>query len=295
MKIRNVLIPTDFSKTGTLALEHAAFMARICKANLYILHVIEIAETTYSIYNPAMKIIDLKEIEKFVEQQLNDIAKRLKKEYAITVNVICTRGRATNEIITTIKENNIDIVVMGTHGTSGFNEIFIGSNAHKITTISPCPVITIQTNTKKLGFTNILLPIDDSIHSRQKVDYTITIAKRYAAKIHLLGLLENGENTDPKKFKIKLEAIEKIIKKNGLAYKSKIIKGENLAVEALKYSKKVKADLIVVMSDHESRLTGMFLTPFTKQIVNHSKIPVMSIKPEEGNYDSVSLSAANPF
>ena len=95
---------------------------------------------------------------------------------------------------------------MGTHGANGIGEFFIGSNAHKTVTLAPCPVITVQGNSKKLGFRKIILPIDDSIHSRQKVNYAITIAKKYAAKIDILGLIEKGEGTDKNKFEIKIKS-----------------------------------------------------------------------------------------
>jgi nucleotide-binding universal stress UspA family protein len=292
-QVKRILIPTDFSKTSLLALEHAAFMARLFKADIYLFHALEMSETVYTIYNPAVMDEEFKEAEKIAKKLLNDLAVKLKKEYGVSIKTLFTTGRAYTEIVEAVKEHAIDLVVMGTHGAKGFNEFFIGSNSHKTVTVCPCPVITVQTHAKKLGFTNIVLPIDDSMHSREKVNYAITIAKKYAAKIHVLGL--QNENTDPNKFKIKLESVEKVIKKANLPYEIKSVKGDNAASTAMKYSKKVKADLIVVLTDHESRLTGMFLGAFAKQIVNHSPIPVMSIRPTEGNYESVSLSAASPF
>lgn len=294
-QINKILIPTDFSKTSLLAVEHAAFMARLCKADIYLLHAIEISESTYGVYNPAVVFIDIKAIEKIAVKQLEDLAKKLRKEYAITVKTLCCLGKIHTEVGAAVKKNAIDLVVMGTHGVDGFNEFFIGSNAHKIVTKCPCPVITVQAHTKRLGFTKIILPVDDSFNSRQKVDYTIALAEKYAAKIYVLGLLNKNGDTDPKKFKIKMDSIEKAIKKAGLPYEFKIVKDNNLAVAAMKYSQKVKADLIAVLNDHESDLNGMFLGAFAKQIVNHSRIPVMSIRPLEGIYDSVSLAAANPF
>jgi nucleotide-binding universal stress UspA family protein len=291
--VKRILIPTDFSETSLLAVEHAAFMARLFKADLYLFHTLEASETIYTIYNPAIMDEEFKEAEKMVKELLKELALRLKKTYGIPINTLYTTGRTYAEIVEAVKENAIDLVVMGTHGAKGFNEYFIGSNAHKTVTVCPCPVITVQTHAKKLGFTNIVLPIDDSMHSRQKVDHTIAIAKKYAAKIYVLGL--QNENTDQKKFKIKLDSVEKLIKKAKLPYEIKPVKDDNTAVAAMKYAKKVKADLIVVLTGHESRLTGMFLGAFAKQIVNHSKIPVMSIKPMEGTYESLSLAAASPF
>lgn len=294
-QIKNILIPTDFSETGLLAVEYAAFMARLCKADLYLLHVIEPSDSTFQIYNPSIQKTNPWEAEKMVEKHFSELSIKLKKEYGVKIKSICSLGKTPAEVVAKVKEFDIDMVVMGTHGASGFDEFFIGSNAHKIVTLCPCPVITVQTHAKKIGFTKIILPVDDSLHSRQKVDNTITLAKKYGAKVHILGLLNKSRDTDPKKFKIKLDSVEKAIKKAGLPYECKIVKGNNLAIAAMKYSKKVKADLVVVLTDHESNLNGMFLGAFAKQIVNHSKVPVMSIRPAEGIYDSVSLAGANPF
>jgi nucleotide-binding universal stress UspA family protein len=294
-QIKNILIPTDFSKTGSLAIEHASFMARLFKANIFLLHVIEIKEPTLDIYNQGAGVIDFKSIEKIALKKLSEIATTLKKEYSIKTNVLCSQGKTSDEIVAAVTSNDIDLVIMGTHGASGFNEFFVGSNAHKTVTVCPCPVITVQSHAKKIGFTDIVLPINNSLHSRQKVEYAVTLAKKYAARIHVIGLVDKNEATEINKFNIKIESVEKVIKKADLAYEIKIIKGENLAESAMKYAKKVKANLVVILTGQESKTTGMFLGAFAKQMVNHSKIPVMSIKPEEGIYESVSLSAASPF
>ncbi len=289
--IKRILIPTDFSKTADLALEQAVFLARLCKAELYILHSIEIPNTVYTINEPIIYFRDLTDIESDTKKRLKEMAASIAKKNSIEVRTLCVMGRAAEEIKRVVKKNKIDITIMGTHGAHGFNEYFVGSNAHKTVTVSQCPVITIQSKAKKIGFTNILLPIDDSFHSRQKVDETIALAKKYSAKIHVLGLID--EDTDPKKLNIKLDSVEKAIKKAGLTLTRSTVKGTNLALAALKYSRKVKADLISVLSNHESHLNGIFLDAFAKQIVNHSPIPVMSIRPKEGIYDSISLAGSN--
>lgn len=290
LKIKNILIPTDFSETGLLAVEHAVFMARLNKADLYLLHTIELSETKFGINNPDIKMDDFSAVEKIVNNKLNNLAASLRKKFGISVKTICTSGSVADEVVNAVKEHKIDIVVMGTHGASGFNEYFIGSNAHKTVTACPCPVITVQTDAKKLGFTNIVLPIDNKFNSRQKVDATISLAKKYAAKIHVLGLLDKDGDVNPKTFQVKLNSVEKAIQKAGLAYEIKTVVDDNLSIAALKYSKKVKADLIVVLTDEESHLNDMLFGAFTKQIVNHSKIPVLSIHPVDvGVYDLVSL------
>jgi nucleotide-binding universal stress UspA family protein len=287
---KKILVPTDFSKTGLLALEHAAIITRLSKGDLYLLHVVEVPDSGY-IYQPLVTVKDIKEREAESLSRLNKMAKELSRKHNITVKTLCTNGRPSYEIVEAVKNKKIDLVIMGTHGVHGFNEFFVGSNAHKTVTICPCPVITVQTKAKKLGFSNIVLPIDNSFYSRAKVDLTIMIAKMFAAKIHILGLIHKDDNLQ--EFNIKLDSVEKAVKKAGLVYVKKTLKGENLAVTAMRYSKKIKADLISILTNHESSLNGIFLNGFAKQIVNHSSVPVISIRPLEGIYDSVSLAGSN--
>lgn len=276
--LSRILIPTDFSETSLLAVKEAAFMARLCKADLYLLHAIEIAETTYSVYNPAVSILGLEGVEALVNEKLNDLAGELREEYAITVKILCSWGKVPKEIVSAVREYDIDIVVMGTHGASGFDEFFIGSNAQKTVAVCPCPVITIRSKTRLPGFTKLVLPIDNSFTSRRKVNTAIAFASHYAAKVYILGLLHKDEKTDRRKMQIKLAAVEKTVERAGLPHLTKIVSGENLALSAMKYSKKVKADLVAVLTNHESHLGSVFPGVFSKQIINHSKIPVMSIK-----------------
>lgn len=291
--IKRILIPMDFSETGQLALEHGAFMASLFKADLYLLHVMEIFEYPYTLYDPLLIVpLDNDEFQKNIDNSMNEQAQKLRTQYGLHVVPIVSRGRVVTEIVATAKDKEIDLIVMGTHGAKGFEEFFVGSNAHRTVTISPCPVITIQTRTPKPGFTNIVVPIDNSLHSRQKIDYVIELASHYGAFVHLLGLMNEDDNE--KKFMLKIESVEKTLKQAKIGYDRKVLRGVNLAVEAMKFSEEVNANLIIIMTEHESHLNGMFLGAFAKQIINHSKIPVMSIRPIEGPYESMPV-GSNPY
>ena len=283
-EIKNILTPTDFSETAMLAVEHSAFMARLSKATLHLLHVIKISEFTYTINNPAAKGYDIQEIENFSLQKLDEIAVGLKLKYGININTSISKGNPAEEIEIAVSNYNIDLVIMGTHGTSGFNEYFIGSNAHKTIKKCHCPVLTVQVDSKKLGFHDIVLPLENSYHSLEKVNKTVDLAKLYVAKIHLLGVQHKQDETAQRAFHMMLENVEKVITHAGLSFDRTVVNGENLAEQTLKFAKQQGADLIVVLTDHESELNDSLLGTLAKQMVNHSKIPVLSIKPKEGVY-----------
>jgi nucleotide-binding universal stress UspA family protein len=194
------------------------------------------------------------------------------------------------------QKEKTDLIIMGTHGAKGFEELFIGSNAHKTVNLAPCPVLTVQSHATKPGFTNIVLPIDRSLHSREKVSLATALAKVYGAKIHILGLLDENDvptgddENEFGKLQIVLDQVQHAIEQTGIGFTRHTVQGTHLAAEALKYGKSVNADLIIIMTEHESALTGLFMGPLAKQIVNHSRIPVLSIKPNYGTFESLDLS-----
>jgi len=290
-KIEKILIPIDFSETSMLAFEHATFTAQLFKAELVLLHVVEKHWEKFSIVVPEMRINPPSGIINAIEKRLEEIAANIRTKYGIKSTCITANGTIFNEIISVSKEQNVDLIMMGTHGTSGFAEFFIGSNAYKVVTSAECPVISVQGHSQKMGFKNILLPIDDSDHSRQKVNHAIVLARHFSAKLHIVGLADFDDELDLHKFEIKLDQIEAYIKKCDLTCTREIVKGKNQATMTIDYAKSTEADLIIIMTDQDENITGRLMGPYAQQIVNHSKIPVMSIQPFAG----ATFSWASPY
>ena len=276
--IKRILVPVDFSETGMLAIDHAASIAKSFSAHLYLLHVAKSIEYAYTGERHGTEAENVSEGHHTASERIDKVVEDLRSRYIINVSPLINVGKLAQGVNTICKDENIDLVIMGTHGASGFEEYVMGSNADKVVDAAPCPVITIQSPVTKTELTNIVMPIDNSFHSRQKIDYVITLAKHYNATIHLLGLYNNL--VKEKKFNIKLESAEDAIKKAKLPYVKKVVNCHDVAIEAMKYSYEVRADLLVIMTDHEeSRYSGFLLG--SKHVINHSKVPVMSIKPTE--------------
>ncbi len=278
-KIEKILIPIDFSETSMLAVEHAAYTAQLFKAELVLLHVVEKHWEKFSIVVPEMRIAPPNDIIKAIEKRLEEIAAKIHKTYGVKSTCITSDGIIFSEIISVSQEHHVDLIMMGTHGTSGFTEFFVGSNAYKVVTSAECPVISVQTHAGKLGFKDILLPIDDSSHSRQKINHAIVLAKQFSAKLHIVGLADFEEETDLYKFGIKIRQIETYIKKCDLTCSLEILHGKNQATMTADYAENHGTDLIIIMTDQDENITGRLMGPYAQQIVNHSKIPVMSIQP----------------
>jgi nucleotide-binding universal stress UspA family protein len=285
--IHRILIPVDFSPAGECAREHGAYLANAFRADILLLHILEGIHTyPEGWFDSENKGNDRELIQAKVTEKMGELAENITKKYGVYVQNLITSGKPAAKISEVVKEHNIDLIVMGTHGASGFEEFFMGSTAAKVVNLSPCPVITIPEGFKLSGIKSIVLPIDETMHSRQKVRTILPLASKCKSVIHVLGLIQSDDKTDIAKFNIKVDSVEEAVKNAGLISIRKVVKGGNIAMQAMKYADEVNAELLAIMTDHESEMTGMFMGAFARQIVNHSKIPVLSIKPMIGPYES---------
>lgn len=288
IEIKKILVPVDFSETSEIAMNEAIKISGLLKAELFLIHVVEFTGYYFSIVPETQTILpSLLELERVVEKKMDQMREKIKKQFGIIPEIYVTTGQVDSEIISFSEKEKIDLIVMGTHGISGYKELFLGSNSQRVVTLSEVPVLTMQKENKTLEFKNILIPIDNSLHSREKVNTTMIIADLFGATIHLIGLPSFTDLKELDEIKIKLKSVEKIVSTDKLPYKTTIVHGKNLAENAIKYASENKCDLIVINTGHESKLTGIFLGAFAQQIVNHSKIPVLSIKHIEGYFSIV--------
>jgi nucleotide-binding universal stress UspA family protein len=285
--IHRILIPVDFSPAGECAIQYGAYLANGFRADLLLLHIMEgVHSYPISWFENQSKSLDKETIHGIVSEKLSEIAEGITKKYGVYVQNLIASGKPSGIITDAVVERDMDLIVMGTHGASGFEEFFIGSTAHKIVNLSPCPVITIREGFQTSGFKSIVLPIDSSMHSRQKVSNVLPIATKCKSTVHILGLIKDNDKSELAKFNIKLDTVEEAVKKAGLISTRKVVKGSNIAMETMKYAEEMNAELLAIMTDHESNMTGMFMGAFARQIVNHSKVPVLSIKPVTGPYEA---------
>jgi len=284
-EIKKILVPIDFSETSTNALNEAIILAGTLEAELYLIHVKEFLLGYISVYNDLPKYLPSNlEISMIIENKMEEIKNSIHKEFDIKPHIQISEGEIYSEIIAFSESEKIDLIVMGTHGISGYKELFLGSNAQRVVSFSDIPVLTLQKPCKDIDFKNILIPIDNSTHSREKVNVTLTIAKLFGSKIHLLGLLDSDDEKEKIKFTTKMDAVEKNIIASKLDYVKSIEVGDNLAETTKHYATKNHCDLIAINTGHESRMTGVFLGLFAQQIVNHSRIPVLSFKHHSGQF-----------
>jgi nucleotide-binding universal stress UspA family protein len=285
-----ILVPVDFSETSLLAFRHAAYMAQRTKASLHILHVINTPFMSQNMFIPVVNMEDQGAIEDKVMDKLAELTGDVKKEFGVESESIIRSGSPATEIVKAAKEISASIVIMGTHGYSPIQEIMIGSVALKVITRSPCPTMVMRAEAEHRGFSNIVLPIDDTTNSRQKVNYAVEFASRLGAKLFVLGLLSGNEKQDKPGMELVLHQIELAAREKAVSVQTELLSDvKNRATATVRYCNEHNADLIIIMTDQDVELSGIFLGPYSQQIIHLSKVPVIAIKPEDIYVDNVTF------
>lgn len=280
--ITKILIPVDFSDTSLLAIKHGAYMAQVTGSSLHLLHVINAHYVSQDIFLPVVNIQDQSKIEKVASDKLAQLVQEVKTEFGVTAQTIIKVGPPSNEISKVAKEIKASLIVMGTHGYSPIEELVIGSTALKVITKSPCPTMAMSGARQQEGYKKILIPIDTSGNSRQKVNYTLELAKKFGSTVYAIALLTSSEDSEKPAMELILHQIEDLAKEKGVSYQSQVITNvKNRATATVQEIEKSGADLAVIMTDQDAELSGFFLGPYSQQVIHLSKVPVIAVKPED--------------
>ena len=192
------------------------------------------------------------------------------------------QGKVAPMLAAQAEKVNATMIVIGTNGASGFEKYWMGSTAVRIVQEATCPVLSIREGFnfhKKLE--RILVPLNMSTNSRQKLPVAVKMAKAFGAHIYLLGQYEN--NSQAQTVGIYMKQAETFLQKQNVAYTSETMLAKNLPEEALAYADTINADLIVISTEQEQVLSSLFIGTNAQQFVHHSLIPILSVHPADIN------------
>ncbi|MDD5508536.1 MAG: universal stress protein [Bacteroidales bacterium] len=278
MKKKVIVVAIDFSDCSINAFEHALTIAKRSDSDLKMIWVNKAAqERSVALRDPEEAIRDAKQT---FEEMIRQFQPQLPKG---TISYVIKDGKVYREIVRLAQDEKAFLIVVGTHGSSGFEEFWIGSNAQKIVSAATCPVITIRGGVNiKRDLTRIILPLDSTPETRQKVATTALLAKYFDAEIIVLPLYSTQVETVRLMIKKYSEQISKYLKENNIHYKVVPLEVEgNITDATIEYALKVEANLISIMTEQEKATKNLWLGAYAQQMVNHSPIPVMSIHSTE--------------
>ncbi|MBN2172556.1 MAG: universal stress protein [Bacteroidales bacterium] len=275
--MKNIIVAIDFSRCSIHALEYAIFLANKMKANILMVWVDNTTsdESVFPEYVGGSR----KEISNNFDELISKYSALL-KEGEISYKI--RKGKVHHEIANQAKYSDAELVIAGTHGVTGFEEFWIGSNAYRIVTYAPCPVITVRTSFEfKNQIARIVLPIDSSLETRQKLPFTTKIAKYFNSEIHVVSLYSTSIKAVQQKVDIYTSQVKKYLEEENVKFHVESLQAENITNSTINYSREVDADIIAIMTEQETTTANLFLGAYAQQMVNHSPIPVLSIHAKE--------------
>jgi nucleotide-binding universal stress UspA family protein len=276
--MNEILVGVDFSESSQNALAHAVGLATKFKSNLLLVWV----ENSNSIRH--LELEKGEEIHAVVQKRFQEVIEKYGKDISPRdIDTKIRKGVTYKEIVSLWIENDVDMIVVGAHGSQGFRRFLMGDNANHIIAEARCPVITIREHrTLNRDLDTIVIPIDSSLDTRQKLPIATKIALYYGADIHLLGLYFSNVGTLRKRVNSYVEQSEQFIIKSGV--KNVVIHyaaSKNGARTIMNYAIKVNAGLIATMIETERLASDLWLGSQGQQLVNQSPVPILSIANKE--------------
>jgi nucleotide-binding universal stress UspA family protein len=274
----NIIAAIDFSDCSINALEHALSIATRGTLDVHMIWVNNPSVTKTTIYSDtSAELID--EIRKQFAKLVDKYKPLLPDS---TIDFVIREGKVYREVIDEAKEMESLCIVMGTHGVSGFEQFWIGSNANKLISVAPCPVITIRAGIDiKLDMRVILMPVDSTLDTRQKVPFTAYIARLFDAEIYVLSIYASKYKSIQRRVDVYTDQVCHYLEDEGIKFHRDTLTCDNLTTGTIDYARRIRANLISIMTEQETSPFNLLVGPYAQQMVNNSPYPVLSINPFE--------------
>jgi nucleotide-binding universal stress UspA family protein len=273
--MKKILVPTDFSTHAENALKTAA---QIAKKNNYEIHLLHMLELPNQMNDAISGTAGIPEIMLFIKKANETIQKLKEKSYLKDIKVIesVKLERVYKGILSFTEQNEIDLVVMGSHGISGVEEILLGSNTEKVVRLSNAPVLVIKEEIPQFNPRNLVFASDFSTEIKKPFKKMLEFANLFNSKLTLVMICTpNSFKTTSTAKKIMNEFISDFDIKN---YSSHIYNDLNIEKGIINFANEVNADLIGLCTHGRTGLSHFFTGSISEDLVNHAVKPAIVFK-----------------
>lgn len=254
-----IIIPIDFSEQSLLAIKQSYNLAKYTHSKMVLLHVYnKVGEESY--------------------EALTKLTKQTEAESGVPCEFMNVKGDVYEETDRIAEEIKASLIIVGLESHMRFRNI-IGTSASKLVRKAPCPVITIRGREHRDGCENILLPLDLSRESREKVDVAVQFAHFFGASIRILSVFSPSDLSYENQLLAYAHQVKQFVKNKGVSCTNKSIASDNVAETVVDYANKIEADLIMIMNKPDLSVKEFFSGTDAQRIVDISNIPVMTIQP----------------
>jgi nucleotide-binding universal stress UspA family protein len=270
--MKNILVPCDFSAQANEAFKVALEVASKNNAQVTLLYIVSIPPIYSGSGEPlAVDPIVYVSVEEQAKKKL-DTMKEIAASKSINANIEVMHGELVPSVRKMIESKQIDLVIMGTSGTSGFAEVFIGSNTEKVVRFSPVPVLAVRRSFALKSIKKILVPSTLQLNQTKFIKSLKELQEFFGARLHILLI-----NT-PLRFRTDAEA-EEALQEFASYYELTNYKThfrnyprEEDGIIDFAYSEGM--DLIAMATHARKGLAHLFNISVTENVVNHIETPI---------------------
>lgn len=272
--MKNLLVAIDFSRNAIHALEYSLVFAGKFGADVTMIWVDNVT-------GPDL-VMDVQDGATRHESRelFKEIVEKYQKKYtAGKLDFKLCKGKVYDEISKHARKIKADLIFAGTHGVTGFEEYWIGSNAYRIVTHAPCPVVTLRQDFDfGKSVKKILMPIDSTSESSKKVYTTGEIAMAFGSEVQVLALHTTKLTSLKKQVDRHLKTVSEHLTKKKVSFTVNELTTKNLTQDTIDFAVKNKIDLVAIMTEQETTQANVFLGTFARQLVNNCPVPVISVR-----------------
>ncbi len=277
--MKKILVPVDFSEHSEYALEVAASLAKQWKSEIVVLHMMGLSEAVFT-KDDSQEFMEAQFYMKLAKKRFTDF---LDKPYlkGIKVSETVQNYKIFSEINNVAKEQNIDLIIMGSHGTSGLSEIFVGSNTEKVVRTSEVPVLVIKERIYDFKIKKVVFGFDFQVENITAYRKAIKLFSTLKAEIFSVHVNLPGINfMSTTQIKEQIDNFLRVANHNDMPSNLQVAQISDYSVEQgiYSYAKEIDADLIVIPTHGRSGLSHFFKGSIGEDIANHAKLPVMTFK-----------------
>jgi nucleotide-binding universal stress UspA family protein len=273
--MKRILIPTDFSKYSEEALKVAAQIARKYNSEIILLHMLELPIQANVAIGGGKSI---PEIMFYKNKAIDNLEKLMDSDYLKGINVseAIEFKKVYEGVLDASEKNNVDLIVMGSHGTSGFDELLVGSNAEKVVRFSKIPVLVVKKEADEFKARNFVFASDFSKETRKPFRKMIEFAKIFDSNLFLVMICTpNSFKTSHDAERVMREFIANFDVEN---YSTHIYNDTNIENGIINFANSVDADLIGICTHGRTGLAHFFNGSVSEDLVNHVVRPIITFK-----------------
>ena len=291
MQLKSILCPIDFSDFSASAYQHALSLAEYYRSRIVALHVVELWKYPFADY--AAHEADYARFSRAVNEGGEVRLQRFVKEYStagVQPELVVHQGNAANCILSVAQKENIEAIVMGTHGRRGFDRLVLGSTTDRVMRKAACPVLVVSNPTHKAlgtgtgerhGLSRILYCTDFSTNSERARGYAISLAAEYNAELTLLHVAETARDLASAEAIIaeRTQELDKLVsetERKNLNVRSAVRFGKPYE-EIVRHATGAQASLIIMTARGGDAIDRAVFGSTTYRVIQFGPCPVLAV------------------